>query len=153
MPVPETPFLAADIIIRLPDEGNRIILIERKYPPLGWALPGGFVDRGEWVEQAAKREAKEEVGLDVQLEALLGCYSNPERDPRGHTVSLVYIASASGVPMAADDAKNLQLVNPRGPGLELVFDHAMILRDYVAYLDNGEIAPLRGTDNDKIRDF
>jgi 8-oxo-dGTP diphosphatase len=153
MPVPETPLLAADIIIRLPEEANRIILVERRYPPHGWALPGGFVDRGERVEQAAMREAKEEVGLDVQLETLLGCYSSPERDPRGHTVSLVYVASATGVPMAADDAKNLQIVNPRNLDLELAFDHALILQDYVAYLDKGEIAPLRCTDNDKISGF
>ncbi len=153
MAIPQTPLLAVDIIIRLPDEEDRIILIERRNPPYGWALPGGFVDRGEWVEQAALREAKEEVSLDVQLEALLGCYSDPRRDSRGHTVSLVYLASAHGVPVAADDAKNLRLVNPRDPGLELAFDHALILQDYVAYLDNGAIAPLRGADNDKIRGF
>lgn len=153
MPVPETPLLAADIIIRLPEEADRIILIERKYPPHGWALPGGFVDRGETVEQAAMREAKEEVGLDVQLEVLLGCYSNPLRDPRGHTVSLVYVGSALGVPIAADDAKNLQLVNPYDPGPELAFDHGLILQDYVAYLDKGQIAPLRCTDNGKIQGF
>jgi 8-oxo-dGTP diphosphatase len=153
MPVPETPLLAADIIIRLENEDNRIILIERRNPPYGWALPGGFVDRGECVEQAAIREAKEEVGLDVQLETLLGCYSHPGRDPRGYTVSLVYIASAEGKPVAADDARSLRLVDPRSPGVELAFDHALILEDYLVFLDKGQIAPLRCSDNDKIRGF
>jgi 8-oxo-dGTP diphosphatase len=153
MPVPETPLLAADIIIRLKNQDNRIILIERKNPPYGWALPGGFVDRGECVEQAAVREAKEEVGLDVHLETLLGCYSDPGRDPRGHTVSLVYIASAEGEPVAADDARSLCLVDPGIPGRELAFDHDLILRDFLVFLDSGQIAPLRCSDSGKIPDF
>ena len=94
MPRPETPLLTVDIIIEMNDRDERpIVLIERKHPPHGWAIPGGFVDVGESVEDAARREALEETGLAVRLETLLGCYSNPARDPRGHTASVVYIAT------------------------------------------------------------
>ncbi len=99
MTLPITPLLAADIIIELVDfPGRPIVLIERANPPFGWAIPGGFVDIGETVEQAAIREAKEEVCLDVKLTVLLGIYSNPKRDVRNHTVTAVYIAEASGKP-------------------------------------------------------
>ena len=143
MPKPVTPLLAADLIIRLDDHPEQIVLIERLNPPYGWALPGGFVDCGESVEMAATREAAEEVGLYVELECLLGCYSDPERDSRGHTVSLVYIARASGRPVAADDAKSVRLADPRDPGVTLAFDHEQILQDYLAWLENGSVAPLR----------
>ena len=141
---PETPLLAVDIIIELLDyPANTIVLIERRNPPHGWALPGGFVDVGESLEQAAMREAREETCLDVTLKKLLGCYSNPQRDPRGHTVSPVYIAEAHGTPRAADDAKNLQCLSLTALPQELVFDHALILDDYRHYLAFGEVTPLR----------
>ncbi|HFQ91439.1 MAG TPA: NUDIX hydrolase, partial [Chromatiales bacterium] len=104
MPRPETPLLTVDIVIELPPPRAGIVLIERKNPPHGWALPGGFVDPGETVETAAAREALEETGLEVRLRALLGCYSDPRRDPRGHTASVVYVASARGEPRARSDA-------------------------------------------------
>ncbi len=140
---PVTPLIAVDIIIRLPHHADRIVLIERRNPPLGWALPGGFVDVGETLEAAAVREAREETGLDVTLQALLGCYSNPERDPRGHTVSPVYVAVAQGEPHAADDARDVALVDPRAPDKPLAFDHAVILADYVEFLASGRPTPLR----------
>lgn len=141
---PTTPLLTVDIIIHLraqPDSG--IVLTERLNPPFGWALPGGFVDVGETLEAAAMREAKEETCLNVELETLLGCYSDPSRDTRGHTVSAVYIASASGTPRAADDAKNLRLVNPRDRAIPLAFDHRLILKDYLRFLETGTVTPLR----------
>lgn len=140
---PETPILAADVIIRLTDHDNWIVLIERKNPPYGWALPGGFVDMGERLEQAAVREAREETGLDVQLVALLGIYSDPQRDPRGHTVTPVYIADAAGDPVAADDAKNVQIIEANEIAMPLAFDHALIIQDYCEFLKNGQTAPLR----------
>lgn len=141
---PETPLLAVDIIIELIDRPEKsIVLIERRNPPFGWALPGGFVDVGETLEQAAVREAREETCLEVKLKVLLGCYSNPQRDPRGHTVSPVYIAEARGEPQAADDAKNLRCVPVTDLPDDLVFDHGLILSDYRHYLQTGEITPLR----------
>lgn len=128
---PITPSLTVDIIIELHDQPNKpIVLIERKYPPYGWALPGGFVDVGETVETAAVREAKEETSLDVELTCLLGCYSDPARDPRGHTASLVYIARARGTPRAEDDAKNVGIWTLDTLKIPLAFDHAAILDDY-----------------------
>ena len=144
MPLPETPKLAVDIIIELVDQPDRpILLIERKNPPYGWALPGGFVDVGETLEQAAVREAKEEISLDVKLKTLLGCYSDPGRDPRGHTVSPVYIAEATGEPAAADDAANVQIFTLDDLPEALTFDHAQILDDYRKFLEKGVLAPLR----------
>ena len=141
---PKTPLLAVDIIIELVDQPEKsIVLIERRNPPYGWALPGGFVDVGETLEQAAVREAREETCLEVNLKLLLGCYSNPQRDPRGHTVSPVYIAEARGVPEAADDAKNLRCVPVTDLSDDLVFDHGLILSDYRHYLQTGEVTPLR----------
>lgn len=137
---PETPLLTVDIIIRLTDRDEApLVLIERKNPPHGLALPGGFVDVGETLEQAAVREAAEETGLQVELHSLLGCYSDPGRDPRGHTVSAVYIASARGEPQAADDARAIRLVDPEQSSLKLVFDHALILADYRRYLASGKL--------------
>ena len=140
---PKTPELTVDIIIELIDRAERpIVLIERKFPPAGWAIPGGFVDVGETVEHAARREALEETCLSVELDLLLGCYSDPARDPRGHTVGLVYVAHARGTPAAADDAANLAVVDPRDTRLPLAFDHATILADYLHYRDTGELPSL-----------
>jgi 8-oxo-dGTP diphosphatase len=127
MPRPETPALTVDVVIELP--GGGIVLIERRHPPPGWALPGGFVDVGETVEAAAVREAREETSLEVELVELLGVYSDPARDPRGHTASVVYVGRATGTPRAADDAKNVGVYLPdRLP--PLAFDHDRILADY-----------------------
>ena len=102
------PAPTVDIIIELCDRPHRpIILIERKFKPLGWAIPGGFVDYGEMIEKAAIREAKEEVSLDIRLIEQFQVYSNPKRDDRKHTISIVFIAEAVGEPSAADDALNL----------------------------------------------
>ena len=134
MPRPETPPVAADVIIELVDRpGRPIVLIERRSPPPGWALPGGFVEVGETVEAAAVREAREETGLVVELAGLLGVYSDPGRDPRGHTVGIVYIGHARGEPKAGDDARQVAIVDPAAPPA-LAFDHARILADYRARL-------------------
>ncbi|AAU93292.1 MutT/nudix family protein [Methylococcus capsulatus str. Bath] len=144
MPRPETPALAADVIIELTDRpGRPIVLIKRGFPPLGWAIPGGFVDVGETVERAAIREALEETGLTVHLTALLGLYSDPARDPRGHTVTAVYVAEATGDPLAADDAKTCRIVSLDALPEPLVFDHAQVLADYRRFREQGRPAPLR----------
>jgi 8-oxo-dGTP diphosphatase len=142
---PKTPLLTVDIIIELSDRPQKsIVLIERRHPPLGWALPGGFVDVGERVERAAMREAAEETGLHVRLHRLLGVYSAPDRDPRGHTVSLVFIGETTGKPHAADDAKEVCVCRLENLPPKLVFDHQLILNDYERFLESGELPPLRG---------
>jgi len=141
---PVTPLLAADVIIELADRpGRPIILIERANPPHGHAIPGGFVDVGESVEHAAAREAKEETGLEVRLIALLGLYSNPARDPRGHTVTAVYVGEATGTPQALDDARALAIYAPDQLPQPLAFDHAQVLDDYRRFRATGQVAPLR----------
>ena len=139
MPRPETPSLTVDIIIELVDLVERpIVLIERRYAPMGWALPGGFVDLGERVEQAACREALEETGLKVELKTLLGVYSDPARDQRGHTASIVYIAEATGQPIGGDDAANAESYTIESLPEDLVFDHGQIIEDYLDYRRNGQ---------------
>jgi len=131
----KTPFLTIDIIIEIADRG--VVLIERKNPPHGWALPGGFVDYGESLERAAVREAKEETSLDVQLIEQFYSYSDPRRDPRHHTISTVFIGRASGDPKGADDARRARLFTETDLPSPLAFDHARILRDYFHYKKSG----------------
>jgi 8-oxo-dGTP diphosphatase len=122
------PVPTVDIIIEL-DTGG-VVLIKRKNPPNGWALPGGFVDYGETVEAAAVREAMEETCLEVSLVRQLHVYSDPQRDPRQHTLSVVFVATASGQPRAADDAKEIAVFDQGSLPDRLCFDHAQILDDY-----------------------
>ncbi len=129
------PLLTVDIIIEL--AGGETVLIERKNPPHGWALPGGFVDYGESIESAAVREAREETSLDVKLTEQFYTYSDPTRDARHHTVSTVFIASAEGVPRGADDAKVARAFSENKLPTPLVFDHAQILRDYFLFKKTG----------------
>ncbi|MEW5791837.1 MAG: NUDIX domain-containing protein [Pseudomonadota bacterium] len=134
------PRISVDIIIEKADDPARpVLLIERHYEPHGHAIPGGFVDYGETLEHAACREAAEETGLAVQLERLLYCYSDPRRDPRGHTISAVFIASARGEAQAADDAKSVQWYAAGAWPDDLVFDHARILGDYLRFRERGEL--------------
>ena len=121
------PVPTVDIIIELPDG---IVLIKRKNPPFGWALPGGFVDYGESLEQAAVREAREETSLDVELVRQFHTYSDPARDARQHTISTVFIAKASGTPRAADDAADIGVFDRDEIPAQLCFDHGIIMKDY-----------------------
>jgi 8-oxo-dGTP diphosphatase len=128
------PTPTVDIIIELIDRPHRpIIAIERLNPPHGWALPGGFVDYGESLETAAVREAQEEIGLDVRLVEQFHAYSAPDRDPRQHTISIVFIATATGNPIAQDDAKSVGIFAPWEIPSQLCFDHGQIVRDYLQY--------------------
>lgn len=133
----KTPYLAVDGIIKLYDEKENfkgIVLIERLNKPLGVAIPGGFVDIGETVENAVIREMKEETTLDITIESLLGVYSDPARDARFHTASIVYICKAYGTPIADDDAKEVYVYKIDEIPLEkLVFDHKQIILDFLNY--------------------
>lgn len=128
------PTPTVDVIIEVP---GGIVMIERGGTPGGWALPGGFHDEGETAEQAAVREAKEETGLDIQLLELLYVYSDPRRDPRKHTISVVYTAKADGTPQAGDDAKAAAVIDPENPPGPIAFDHASILADYLRFKREG----------------
>jgi len=135
---PKTPYLTTDGIIEVYDGDTflGIALIKRKNPPVGLALPGGFVDDGERVEDALVREMKEETDLDVQIVRLLGVYSDPKRDPRFHTASVVYVARAEGTPRGGDDAKEAHIYRLNEIAFEkLVFDHAQIVQDYLKSRD------------------
>jgi len=131
----KTPYVAVDGIIQLFDKNDDfkgIVLIERKNPPFGLAIPGGFVDVGEKVEDALLREMKEETSLEVEIIKLLGVYSDPKRDPRFHTVSVVFICKAYGIPKASSDAKEVKIYKLEEiPYDRLVFDHEKILKDYI----------------------
>jgi 8-oxo-dGTP diphosphatase len=121
------PRITVDIIIEV-DGG--VVLIERKNPPPGWALPGGFVDWGETLEEAAVREAREETGLEVELKRQFHTYSAPGRDPRGHTISTVFTARAQGTPRGADDARAAGVFTEDSLPEAIAFDHREILEDY-----------------------
>lgn len=130
------PFPTVDIIIEM---DNGIVLIERRNEPFGWALPGGFVDYGESLEAAAAREAYEETSLEIENIRLMGCYSDPERDERMHTISTVYIAKALGIPRAADDAINIAVYRLDSLPEQLCFDHNKILADYAKTLKDSDL--------------
>jgi 8-oxo-dGTP diphosphatase len=129
------PLPTADVIIEV---GDRIVLVRRRNPPEGWAIPGGFVEVGETVEAAAVREASEETGLTVTLTLLLGVYSDPTRDPRFHTVSTVYVGRAEGAPAGGDDAAEAHLFSETDLPAPIAFDHAAILADYFRYRRTGQ---------------
>ncbi|RKH66783.1 NUDIX domain-containing protein [Corallococcus llansteffanensis] len=136
MPEYRNPKPTVDCIIEL--SGERIVLIRRANPPVGWALPGGFVDEGEPLDKAAIREAKEETGLDVTLEEQFFSYSDPKRDPRLHTISTVFIAQAKGEPVGADDAAEAKTFKRDELPKDLCFDHGTILSDYLTYKRTGK---------------
>lgn len=128
----KSPIPTVDIIIEITRKNGQegIILIKRKNPPHGWALPGGFVDRGESLEEAAVREAKEETSLYIKLKSQFHTYSDPKRDPRQHTISTVYVATAQGRPKAQDDAQDIRIFTEEEINFPLAFDHKKILADY-----------------------
>ena len=136
----EGPRPTVDVIIEV---GGGIVLIRRLNPPHGWAIPGGFVDYGERLEDAARREMHEETGLDVELVELLGVYSDPARDPRGHTVSTVYVGRARGTPHADDDAAEVGVFGESTLLAPVVFDHGRVLADYFRFRRTGERPALK----------
>jgi 8-oxo-dGTP diphosphatase len=128
------PFPTVDVIIEV---GDDIVLVRRKNPPEGWAIPGGFVEAGETAETAAVREALEETGLAVTLVLLLGVYSDPSRDPRFHTISAVYVGRSEGRPTGGDDAAEARLFGEGNLPSPIAFDHARILSDYFTWKRTG----------------
>ena len=124
------PLITVDIIIEV---NAKIVLIQRANPPYGWALPGGFVDYGESLESSAIREAKEETSLEVTLKEQFHTYSDPDRDPRHHTVTTVFIGKGVGTPKAADDAKRVGVFTENDLPKPIVFDHRKIIDDYFRY--------------------
>lgn len=135
MPTYKNPTPTVDCIVELPND--RIVLIRRKNPPVGWALPGGFVDEGEPLHKACVREVKEETGLEVDLTEQFFTYSDPARDPRKHTVSTVYIGWAEGEPKGSDDAAEARAFPVSELPRELCFDHGTIVQDYLVYKRTG----------------
>jgi 8-oxo-dGTP diphosphatase len=136
MPAFKNPTPTVDCVVELP--GERIVLIKRRNPPLGWALPGGFVDEGEPLHAACVREVREETGLEVDLTEQFFTYSDPARDPRKHTISTVYIGWAEGEPHGSDDAAEARAFPLDQLPAELVFDHGTIVADYLAYKRAGK---------------
>lgn len=139
---PRNPVPTVDTIIEVPDG---IVLIRRRHPPFGWALPGGFVEYGETVEAAAVREAHEETNLQVSLTRLFGVYSDPRRDPRRHTIAVVFIGTATGVPVGGDDAAEAAVFTAASLPTPLAFDHGRILDDYFEYKRTGRPPPCPGS--------
>jgi 8-oxo-dGTP diphosphatase len=130
------PVPTVDIVVEIVDRPGSVVLIERRNPPFGWALPGGFVEEGEPLWTAAVREAAEEIGLCIELTEQFHTYSDPKRDPRKHTVTTVFLATAKGWPQAGDDAAGAAVFDERTlPAL--VFDHGRILADYFTYRRHG----------------
>ena len=134
----KNPAPTVDLIIEIETEDGKdgIVLIRRKNPPFGWALPGGFVEYGESLEEAAVREAREETSLKIKLLRQLHTYSDPRRDPRSHTISTVYIARAKGKPEAKDDAREVGIFARSALPFPLAFDHDQILKDYFRFKRN-----------------
>jgi len=135
------PAPTVDVLIELEGRPGELVFIERANEPQGFALPGGFVDEGEWVADAAVREVKEETGLDVELVELFHVYSDPARDRRRHTVSIVFIGRARGEPVGGDDAARAVVCRPEELPGPLVFDHARIVDDYAEYRRSGVRPP------------
>ena len=135
------PIPTVDVLIELEGRPDTLVLIERAHEPHGWALPGGFVDYGEQLADAAIREAKEETGLDVELVELFHCYSDPRRDARKHTISTVFIGRASGTPQGSDDAAEAIVVGLDALPSPIVFDHPLMLSDYATYRRTGRRPP------------
>ncbi|MBK9031819.1 MAG: NUDIX hydrolase [Myxococcales bacterium] len=139
----QNPTPTVDVVIELDGRPGTVVLIERGNEPRGWALPGGFVDRGEWVADAGVREAKEETGLDVELTELFHVYSDPARDARQHTMSTVFLGRAAGAPIGGDDATGAGVFALDALPTPIAFDHATILADYAAYRASGRRPPPR----------
>jgi len=139
----KNPKPTVDLLIELDGRPGTLVFIERANEPRGWALPGGFADEGEWLADAAVREAKEETGLDVELVELFHVYSDPSRDARQHTVSTVFIARAAGEPVGGDDAASARVASLDALPDPLVFDHGTIVADYVRYRSSGVRPPPR----------
>jgi 8-oxo-dGTP diphosphatase len=131
----KNPKPTVDVILQC---GGGIVLIERANPPFGWALPGGFVDEGETVEHAAKREVLEETGLNAHLQSLFYVYSDPARDKRQHTISVVFVGSAVGTPTAGDDAARAEIFDLDALPTPLAFDHDQIIQDFQRFLRTGQ---------------
>ena len=136
------PKVTVDVLVE--DPAGRILLIRRRNPPHGWAIPGGFVDVGETLEAAAVREIREETGLDVELTGQFHTYSDPKRDPRHHTVTLVFLGRPvhpNATPTAGDDALEAIFFPPEAPPTPLAFDHATVLADFLTFRQSGNSMP------------
>ncbi|MCD4700620.1 MAG: NUDIX hydrolase [Candidatus Aegiribacteria sp.] len=132
---PVTPLITVDAIIELSD--GKIVLVKRKYPPPGWAIPGGFVDPGESLAEAVRREAREETSLDIEVVSIFHVYSKPWRDPRGDTVSIVYYCKANGNPEGGDDAVEAVAFAPDCLPDVIAFDHRKIIQQFLQWKSTG----------------